>query len=146
MTFYIEKMRVWNSFQTMWDQFQISTSMQKNLSFIVSRTLACTRVPVHVYTCIKHAHAWRPKLHVVQSSDLLASSFFSNNYQPFLFLLILLQLFIFSLTFQLPPSLYKNLLPLSHFFISYNLIVSFFPKFSHLFQWHLSPKPRKPLT
>ena len=50
-------MGVWNDSQTMWDSFQNQILMQKNLPFIVSKTLACARMPVHAYACIKHVHA-----------------------------------------------------------------------------------------
>ena len=50
-------MEVWNGSQTMWDSFQNLTLVQKNLTFIVSRTLACAHMPVYVYVCMKHAHA-----------------------------------------------------------------------------------------
>ena len=32
------------------------TLMQKNLSFIVSGTLTCVRLPVYAYTCMKHTY------------------------------------------------------------------------------------------
>ena len=57
MTFYSKKMGVWSSSQTKWDSFQNQSLMQKNLRFIVSRTLTCACMPVYAYTCIKHAHA-----------------------------------------------------------------------------------------
>ena len=45
----------------------------KNLSFIVSRTLACIRIPVYTYECmklvyasLKHAYAW-PRVFVAFS-------------------------------------------------------------------------------
>ena len=57
MALYSEKIRVWNGSQTMWDSFQTSALMEKNLPFIVSGTLACARMPVYVYACMKHAHA-----------------------------------------------------------------------------------------
>ena len=41
----------------MYDSFQNKTLMQKNLFFIVSKTLVCARMPVHAYSCIKHVHA-----------------------------------------------------------------------------------------
>ena len=56
MALYNEKMGVWNSSQMMWDSFQNISLMQKNLSFIVSRTLTCICMPVYGYACIKHAY------------------------------------------------------------------------------------------
>ena len=57
MALYNEKMGVWNGSQMMWDSFQNISLMQKNLSFIVSGTLACICMPVYGYACIKHAYA-----------------------------------------------------------------------------------------
>ena len=49
-------MGVWNSSQTIWDSFQTSHLMLKNLSFIVLGTLAWVRRPVYAYACMKYAH------------------------------------------------------------------------------------------
>ena len=50
MAFYIEKMRVWNSSQTISDLFQTSVLMQKKTCF--SQFLE----PQHAYTCMKLAY------------------------------------------------------------------------------------------
>ena len=50
MAFYIEKMRVWNSSQTISDSFQTSVLMQKKTCF--SQFLE----PQHAYTCMKLAY------------------------------------------------------------------------------------------
>ena len=41
----------------MWDSFQNQALNVEKLYFIVSRTLACARMPVYAYACMKHAHA-----------------------------------------------------------------------------------------
>ena len=52
MAFYSSKMGAWNGSQTMWDSFQNPNFNVDNLSFIVSRTLACVCCP-----CMRmHAH------------------------------------------------------------------------------------------
>ena len=56
MAFYSSKMGAWNGSQTMWDSFQNPNFNVDNLSFIVSRTLACVCLPVYAYACMKHAY------------------------------------------------------------------------------------------
>ena len=56
MNLYSEKIGVRNGSQMMWDLFQTSALMQKNLSFIVFGTQACVRKLVYANACIKHAH------------------------------------------------------------------------------------------
>ena len=61
------KMGVWNGSQRMWDSFQTSHLMLKNLFFIVFGTLACMWRPLYVYTCIRPVyaawgHAYFPKI------------------------------------------------------------------------------------
>ena len=55
--FYSSKMGAWNGSQTMWDLFQNPNFNVDNLSFIVSRTLACVSMPMYAYACMKHAYA-----------------------------------------------------------------------------------------
>ena len=55
LLFILKKLRVWNGSKTMWDSLQTSALMHKNLSFIVSETLACVCMPVYAYACMKHA-------------------------------------------------------------------------------------------
>ena len=55
LLFILKKLGVWNGSQTMWDSLQTSALLHKNLSFIVSETLACVCMPVCAYACMKHA-------------------------------------------------------------------------------------------
>ena len=97
MAFYIEKMRVWNSSQTISDSFQTLVLMQKkNLFFIVSGTLACVhmheacvhrsgecvRIHMSVYTCHKvfMAFFFQKQFYLVHKRVILSvKTFFKSN-------------------------------------------------------------------